>query len=109
MCFEHDSYCREMSILRLVDFMFNFSPENILMSLDTLPLHHHFQQPFLVLSLSEFCATFAIEGDLAFLAPFFHGTEIRAPLSVCFSWLCQHLLSFVPKYDSLMLLPVSSV
>ena len=37
MCFEHDSYCRKMSVLRLVDFMFNFSPENILMSLDTLP------------------------------------------------------------------------
>ena len=56
-----------------------------------------------VLSLSECGATFTIEGGVAFLAPFLHGTEIGAYLSVCFSWLCQRPLFFVTKYDSLML------
>lgn len=92
-----------MSILRLVDFIFNVSPENILMSLDTRRPITISSSRSSVLSLSECGATFTIEGGVAFLAPFLHGTEIGAYLSVCFSWLCQRPLFFVTKYDSLML------
>lgn len=57
-----------MSILRQVDFIFNFSLENIFMSLDPLIIisSSHFSE----FSLMELCTALTIEGDSAFSAPF---------------------------------------
>ena len=62
-----------MSILRLADFIFNVSPENILMSVDIPPSrpHHHFQQPFLsAQSLWILCHVYH-RGWLTILSSFF--------------------------------------